>query len=78
MKQQLKELKVVPLAETEQFRFRLLFHETSQQVEFYAKADDAQLLIDGLIEAQRRYKIAKAQLLQKRRKSLRVVKNDDG
>jgi hypothetical protein len=68
---------IIPLAEEKQFLFRFEFYDSSPRVEFYTDLAGANSLVDGIRDAQRRYKIATAQLLQKRRKSLRVVKDDD-
>ncbi len=77
MDDDLKEFKVIPVAETGQLRYRLRFHGSSRQVVFYTKAEAAQLLIDALVIVQQQYKIAKAQLVQKRKPRLRIVKDDD-
>lgn len=62
-------------AESELFQFRLRFDDSSPPLEFYVAETSIAGLIVGLRDAQQRYKIAKALLVQKRKP--RLVKKDD-
>ena len=68
---------ITPLPAEKQFLFRFEFHDSSPQFEFYTDLAGCQSLIDGIHDAQRRYKISMAQLVQRRKKRFHVVKKDD-
>ena len=73
----LKSFEFTPIPESEQLRFRFQLRETPQQVEFLVPAHAMTTLIDALQLAQERYTRARDQYIQRRKKKIRLVRDDD-
>jgi len=65
------------IPESEQLGFRFQLRDEQQQVEFLVPARVLTTLIEDLTEAQRRYKRARDQYIQNRKKQIRAVKDND-
>ena len=77
MTSKLQSYEFTPIPESEQLGCRFQLRDEQQSVEFLVPAHALTTLIEDLAEVQRRYKRARDQHIQDRKKQIRAVKDDD-